>query len=149
MSELKIGNLCPRVPVIQGGMGVGVSLSGLAGAVAAAGGIGVISTAQIGFRNPDFTKNPIECNLQAIGDEIKKAREKANDGIIGVNIMVATRRYEDYVKAAVAAGVDLIISGAGLPMTLPEISGAAKIAPIVSSRKALRVIVNQDRKSVV
>lgn len=92
MSELKIGNLCPRVPVIQGGMGVGVSLSGLAGAVAAAGGIGVISTAQIGFRNPDFTKNPIECNLQAIGDEIKKAREKANDGIIGVNIMVATRR---------------------------------------------------------
>ena len=136
MSELKIGNLCPRVPVIQGGMGVGVSLSGLAGAVAAAGGIGVISTAQIGFRNPDFTKNPIECNLQAIGDEIKKAREKANDGIIGVNIMVATRRYEDYVKAAVAAGVDLIISGAGLPMTLPEISGAAKIAPIVSSRKS-------------
>ena len=146
MSELKIGNLCPRVPVIQGGMGVGVSLSGLAGAVAAAGGIGVISTAQIGFRNPDFTKNPIECNLQAIGDEIKKAREKANDGIIGVNIMVATRRYEDYVKAAVAAGVDLIISGAGLPMTLPEISGAAKIAPIVSSRKALRVIVNHWRK---
>lgn len=146
MSELKIGNLCPRIPVIQGGMGVGVSLSNLAGAVAAAGGIGVISTAQIGFRNPDFAKNPIECNLQAVGDEIKKAREKANGGIIGVNIMVATRRYEDYVKAAVAAGVDLIISGAGLPMTLPEISGAAKIAPIVSSRKALRVIANHWRK---
>lgn len=146
MSELKIGNLCPRIPVIQGGMGVGVSLSNLAGTVAAAGGIGVISTAQIGFRNPDFAKNPIECNLQAVGDEIKKAREKANGGIIGVNIMVATRRYEDYVKAAVAAGVDLIISGAGLPMTLPEISGAAKIAPIVSSRKALRVIANHWRK---
>lgn len=146
MSELKIENLCPRIPVIQGGMGVGVSLSNLAGAVAAAGGIGVISTAQIGFRNPDFAKNPIECNLQAVGDEIKKAREKANGGIIGVNIMVATRRYEDYVKAAVAAGVDLIISGAGLPMTLPEISGAAKIAPIVSSRKALRVIANHWRK---
>lgn len=146
MSELKIGNLCPRIPVIQGGMGVGVSLSNLAGTVAAAGGIGVISTAQIGFRNPDFAKNPIECNLQAVGDEIKKAREKANGGIVGVNIMVATRRYEDYVKAAVAAGVDLIISGAGLPMTLPEISGAAKIAPIVSSRKALRVIANHWRK---
>lgn len=146
MSELKIGNLCPRIPVIQGGMGVGVSLSNLAGAVAAAGGIGVISTAQIGFRNSDFAKNPIECNLQAVGDEIKKAREKANGGIVGVNIMVATRRYEDYVKAAVAAGVDLIISGAGLPMTLPEISGAAKIAPIVSSRKALRVIANHWRK---
>lgn len=146
MSELKIGDLCPRVPVIQGGMGVGVSLSDLAGAVATAGGIGVISTAQIGFRSPDFAQNPIECNLKAIEDEIRKARKKANGGIVGVNIMVATRRYEDYVKAAVAAGIDLIISGAGLPMTLPEISGAAKIAPIVSSRKALRVIANHWRK---
>ncbi len=146
MSELKIGDLCPRVPVIQGGMGLGVSLSDLAGAVAAAGGIGVISTAQIGFRSPDFAQNPIECNLKAIEDEIRKARKKANGGIVGVNIMVATRRYEDYVKAAVAAGIDLIISGAGLPMTLPEISGAAKIAPIVSSRKALRVIANHWRK---
>lgn len=140
MSELKIGSLCARVPVIQGGMGVGVSLSGLAGAVAAAGGVGIISTAQIGWRDPDFGRHPIECNLKAVGDEIKKAREKADGGIIGVNIMVATRRYEDYVKAAVAAGVDLIISGAGLPMTLPEISGSAMIAPVVSSRKSLGVI---------
>lgn len=140
ISELRIGDLCARIPVIQGGMGVGVSLSGLAGAVAAAGGVGIISTAQIGYRDPDFGRHPIECNLKAIGEEIKKAREKANGGIIGVNIMVATRRYEDYVKAAVAAGVDLIISGAGLPMTLPEISGNAKIAPIVSSRKSLSVI---------
>ena len=140
ISELRIGDLCARIPVIQGGMGVGVSLSGLAGAVAAAGGVGIISTAQIGYRDPDFGRHPIECNLKAIGEEIKKAREKSNGGIIGVNIMVATRRYEDYVKAAVAAGVDLIISGAGLPMTLPEISGNAKIAPIVSSRKSLSVI---------
>ena len=140
ISELRIGDLSARIPVIQGGMGVGVSLSGLAGAVAAAGGVGIISTAQIGYRDPDFGRHPIECNLKAIGEEIKKAREKSNGGIIGVNIMVATRRYEDYVKAAVAAGVDLIISGAGLPMTLPEISGNAKIAPIVSSRKSLSVI---------
>ncbi|MDE6983222.1 MAG: nitronate monooxygenase, partial [Lachnospiraceae bacterium] len=146
MSELKIGNLSPRIPVIQGGMGVGVSLSNLAGAVAAAGGIGVISTAQIGFRNPDFARNPIECNLKAIREEIEKARAKADGGIVGVNIMVATRRYEDYVKAAAAAGADLIISGAGLPMTLPELAGDAKIAPIVSSRKALRVIANHWRK---
>lgn len=140
ISELRIGDLCARIPVIQGGMGVGVSLSGLAGAVAAAGGVGIISTAQIGFRDPDFGRHPIECNLKAIGEEIKKAREKANGGIVGVNIMVATRRYEDYVKAAAAAGADLIISGAGLPMTLPEISGNSKIAPIVSSRKSLSVI---------
>lgn len=146
ISELRIGDLCARVPVIQGGMGVGVSLSRLAGAVAAAGGVGVISTAQIGYRDPDFYHHPIECNLKAVGDEIKKAREEAEGGIIGVNIMVATKRYEDYVKAAVAAGVDLIISGAGLPMTLPGISGKAKIAPVVSSRKSLSVIAKYWKK---
>jgi len=146
MSELRIGDLCARVPVIQGGMGVGVSLSGLAGAVAATGGVGVISTAQIGWRDPDFARNPIECNLRAVGEEIRKARAKADGGIVGVNIMVVTRRYEDYVKAAVAAGADLIISGAGLPMTLPEIAGDVRIAPIVSSRKALHVIARHWKK---
>lgn len=146
IEELKIGNLIARIPLIQGGMGVGVSLSGLSGAVAAAGGIGVISTAQIGYRDPDFDKNPIECNLKAIGEEIKKARELAKGGIIGVNIMVATKRYEDYVKAAVKAGVDLIISGAGLPMTLPAVSGDVKIAPIVSSKKSLSVITKYWKK---
>lgn len=140
INELKIGSITARVPLIQGGMGVGVSLSGLAGAVAAEGGIGVISTAQIGYRDPEFDRHPIECNLMAIDDEIKKARAIARGGIIGVNIMVATKRYEDYVKAAAKSGVDIIISGAGLPMTLPEISGDAKIAPIVSSKKALSVI---------
>lgn len=146
INELRIGDLCARIPVIQGGMGVGVSLSGLAGAVAAAGGVGIISTAQIGYRDPDFDRHPIECNLRAVGEEIKKAREKADGGIIGVNIMVATRRYEDYVKAAVKAGVDLIISGAGLPMTLPAVSGGAKIAPVVSSRKSLSVIAKYWKK---
>ena len=142
IEPLVIGDLVAKIPVIQGGMGVGVSLSNLAGAVALEGGIGVISTAQIGYREPDFDLHPIEANLKAIGDEIRKAKEKAKGGIIGVNIMVATQRYEDYVKAAVEAGVDLIISGAGLPMTLPElIKGAkTKIAPIVSSVKSAQVI---------
>ncbi len=142
IEELRIGDLCAKIPVVQGGMGVGVSLSGLAGAVAAAGGIGVISTAQIGFRDPEFTTNPIETNIRAIGEEIKKARALAKGGVLGVNIMVATRRYEDYVKAAVEAGIDLIISGAGLPMTLPALVEGAKtkIAPIVSSAKSLSVI---------
>ena len=139
---LVIGDLVARVPVIQGGMGVGVSLSSLAGAVAAEGGIGVLSTAQIGYREPDFDKDPIGANLRAIGTEIKKARQVAKDGILGVNIMVATRKYEEYVKAAVAAGIDLIISGAGLPMDLPKLAGAAKtkLAPIVSSVKSVQVI---------
>lgn len=139
---LKIGDLFASVPVIQGGMGVGISLSNLAGAVAAEGGVGIISTAQIGFREPDFDTDPITANLRAIGKEIQKAREIAKGGIVGVNIMVATQKYEEYVKAAVAAGVDLIISGAGLPVNLPELVGKAKtkLAPIVSSLKSAQVI---------
>ena len=72
-------------------MGVGVSLGGLAGSVAAAGGVGVISTAQIGWREEDFKKNPMDANFRAVKKEIAKARELAQGGIIGVNIMVATQ----------------------------------------------------------
>lgn len=142
IKPLVIGDLTAKVPLIQGGMGVGISLSSLAGAVAAEGGIGVISTAQIGYREQDFDTDPIGANLRAIKSEIQKARQIAKDGILGVNIMVATRRYEDYVKAAVEAGIDLIISGAGLPMDLPKLVGAAKtkLAPIVSSVKSAQVI---------
>ena len=145
---MKIGDLDIKIPVIQGGMGVGVSLSNLAGAVAAAGGVGVISTAQIGWREPDFDRNPLEANLRAIGHEIEKARKIAAGGVIGVNIMVVTRKYEEYVKAAVKAGVDLIISGAGLPMELPALTAGSnvKIAPIVSGRRALKVILNYWKK---
>ncbi len=137
-----IGDLTAKIPVIQGGMGVGISLSRLAGSVAACGGVGVISTAQIGWREPDFRGHPFEANYRAIGKELQKAREIAEGGIIGVNIMVATQRYEEYVKTAVKAGVDLIISGAGLPIDLPKyVEGTkTKIAPIVSSLKSLNVI---------
>ena len=140
---LVIKDLTARIPVMQGGMGVGVSLSNLAGAVAAAGGIGILSTAQIGYRNPDFDREPIACNLKAIKTEVEKARKLAKGGIIGVNIMVATKRYEEYVKAAVEAGVDLIVSGAGLPMNLPELvqNAKTKLVPIVSSVKSIQVIV--------
>ena len=80
MSELKplvIGDLVVEKPVIQGGMGVGVSLHRLAGAVAREGGVGIISTAQIGFQEPDFTTNFVEANLRAIRREMKLAREIA------------------------------------------------------------------------
>ena len=142
VKPLVIGDLTAKVPLIQGGMGVGVSLSSLAGAVAAEGGIGVISTAQIGYREPDFDSDPIGANLRAIKTEIQKARKIAKGGILGVNIMVATRKYEAYVRAAVEAGIDLIISGAGLPMELPKLVGDAKtkLAPIVSSVKSAQVI---------
>lgn len=167
LKPLIIGNLTAKRPVIQGGMGVGISLSSLAGAVAKAGGIGIISTAQIGFREPDFADHPLEANLRAIGKEFKKAREIAPKGIIGFNIMVATKSYALYVKEAVKAGADLIISGAGLPVSLPEYVDEAvtelemgeagtgsssavkrtKIAPIVSSIKSAMVILKMwDRK---
>ncbi len=139
---LKIGGLSASVPVIQGGMGVGISLSNLAGAVAAEGGVGIISTAQIGFREPDFDTNPLAANLRAIGKEVGRAKELAKGGIVGVNIMVATQNYEEYVKTAVAAGVDLIISGAGLPVNLPGLVGKTetRLAPIVSGLKSAQVI---------
>lgn len=143
IEPLVIGNLKARVPVMQGGMGVGISLSGLAGAVAAEGGIGIISTAQIGYRDVDFDREPIACNLRAIGTEIGKARQIAQGGIIGVNIMVATQRYEEYVKAAVEAGADLIVSGAGLPVDLPKYTANAetRLVPIISSLKSVQVII--------
>ena len=142
IKPLKIGELTAPFPVIQGGMGVGISLSHLAGTVAACGGVGILSAAQIGFREEGFEKDPIGTNLKAIKKEICKARKIANGGIIGINIMVATQRYEEYVKAAVESGVDLIISGAGLPVDLPELveGSKTKIAPIVSTVKSAKVI---------
>ena len=160
---LAIGDLIIEKPIIQGGMGVGISLSSLAGAVAKAGGLGIISAAQIGFREQDFETNQLEANLRAIKKELKKAREIAPEGAIGFNIMVATKQYEKYVKAAVKAGTDIIISGAGLPVSLPgyvmeaesemeeQAEGRGKIrtklAPIVSTVKSASVICKMwDRK---
>lgn len=119
-----------QLPLIQGGMGVGVSLGGLAGAVASEGAMGVISTAQIGFLNPGFVGNELKCNLEEIHRQIKKAKQIAGGkGMIGANVMVALQQYREHVKAAVCAGADAIICGAGLPMDLPELvkEGAAKM----------------------
>lgn len=146
--ELHIGNKTAKLPLIQGGMGVGVSLSGLAGAVAREGGIGIISTAQIGFMEPDFAENSKKANLRAMVQELHKARKIAQNadgscsGLIGYNIMVATRDYGDYVRTAAQAGADVIISGAGLPVDMPGYTEGTdtKIAPIVSSEKAARII---------
>ena len=139
---LKIGNLIASIPIIQGGMGIGVSSSQLASAVANEGGVGIISAAQLGYTEADFEKHPAQTNLNALKKHIAIAKEKAKKGIIGVNIMVATSTYEEHVKAAIEAGIDLIISGAGLPTMLPKLvkGSTVKIAPIVSSLKSARVI---------
>ena len=111
MKNFKIGDKITRVPLIQGGMPVGISLGRLAGSVAKAGGVGIISTAQIGYREEDFDRNPAAANERAIAGEMKKARQISGDGIIGYNIMVALKEYASHVKAAVKAGADIIISG--------------------------------------
>lgn len=138
------------LPILQGGMGVGVSMGGLAGAVAACGGMGTISTADAGYLEPDFLKNPMEANLRALRQEIGKAKEIAKGmGLVAVNAMVATRQYAQAVKTAVAAGVDAVVSGAGLPLELPALvgEGESTIAPIVSSPRAARLILKTwDRK---
>lgn len=150
MKSVRIGSRQLDIPIIQGGMGVGVSLGRLAGAVAHEGGMGIISTAQIGFKQPDFIKNVKEANGRAIDQEIKKAKAIAcGRGMVGVNIMVALRDYAAHVKQAIASGADCIISGAGLPLKLPGLIGDApiKIAPIVSSQKAAMLILKSwDRK---
>lgn len=139
---LKIGELTAKIPLIQGGMGVGISLGGLAGAVAKEGGVGIISSAQIGFREADFQENPLKANLRAMRKELQKARSIAPEGIIGFNIMVAANHYKEQVLEALRSGADLIISGAGLPVDLPEYvkDSTVKIAPIVSSEKSAKVL---------
>jgi len=151
--KLKIGNLEAKIPIIQGGMAVGISLSGLASAVANAGGIGVIGTAGIGMLEPDFVKNFTEANKRALRKEIRKAK-KMTEGIIGVNIMVALSDFYDMVKIVVEEKADLIFIGAGLPLKGLEVlipdklkKVKTKVATIVSSYRAAKIIFQYWKKN--
>lgn len=127
-----IGDLTIALPVVQGGMGVGISLSGLASAVAEQGGLGVISATGLDFMEPG----------RSVAKEIYAAKEKTG-GVIGVNIMVALSDFEKLVRESIAAGADILFAGAGLPLELPGLLPAGtktKIAPIVSSGKAAKLI---------
>lgn len=131
------------VPIIQGGMGVGISLGNLAGAVAARGGMGVISTINPGYNEPDFIQNPNAANCRALTREIKKAKAIAKGcGMVAINAMVATASFADCVKTAIEAGVDAVVSGAGLPANLPALATGKDVAlaPIVSSGRAAGLI---------
>jgi len=142
LQPLTIGKRTARLPIIQGGMAVGISLSGLASAVANSGGIGVIAAAGIGMNDPDYYHNPHEVGIRCLKKEIKKARQMTK-GVLGVNIMVALSDYPEYVKAAADEGVDIIFSGAGLPLTLPEMvspGSHTSLVPIISSARAARII---------
>jgi nitronate monooxygenase len=139
---LTIGDITAPIPVIQGGMGVGVSLAGLASAVANEGGIGVIATAGIGMREHDFYTNYQESNIRALRNEIRKARSLTN-GLIGLNIMVAFSNYADMVITALEEKIDIIFCGAGLPLLLPQYlnkNSKTKLVPIVSSGRAASLI---------
>lgn len=152
MPELRIDDLRVAKPIIQGGMGVGVSLSGLAAAVANEGGIGVISSAGIGMLEADFEKNFEEANRRVLQQEIKRAKEMTK-GIIGVNILVALSDYGNLAKTAITAGADLLFLGAGLPLKAPGIWSpdewekvTTKIVPIVSSARATQIIFQSWQK---
>jgi nitronate monooxygenase len=142
IKSFNIGDLTAKLPIIQGGMGVGVSLSGLASAVANEGGIGVIATAGIGLLDPDFAGDFLAANIRTLKKEIKKARELTN-GIIGVNIMTALSNFADMARTAIEEGADVIFSGAGLPLNLPQFlegTKKTKLVPIVSSARAAGII---------
>jgi len=144
MPVLKIGDLEAKLPIIQGGMSVGVSLSCLSSAVANEGGIGVIGAALIGMLEDDFKKNFSEANKRALRKEIRKAKKMTN-GIIGVNIMIALTDFVELAKIAIDEGADLIFIGAGLPlknvkMLCSESTKSTKIVPIVSSARATKII---------
>lgn len=142
MKNLNIGNLSIPVPIIQGGMGVGISLSGLASAVANEGGVGVISAAGLGVLYKNLSKNYLEASILGLKEELRKAREKSK-GVIGVNVMVALSNFADLVKTAIAEKADIIFAGAGMPLNLPSFlqkDSVTKLVPIVSSGRAAKLI---------
>lgn len=142
MKSFSIGDLNLSVPIVQGGMGVGISMSGLAAAVANEGGVGVISCAGIGLLYKEKSKDFFEASILGLKEEIRRAREKAK-GVIGVNIMVALTNFSDMVKTAIASKADIIFAGAGLPLDLPSFlkkDSTTKLVPIVSSARAAALI---------
>ena len=147
---LKIGKHTPKYPLIQGGMGIRVSASRLAGAVAKAGGVGTIASVGLSLASKHFTgKNYFEANKLALADEVHWARETAPDGIIAVNSLVALTDYEDMVRTTAESGANVVISGAGLPIQLPEYTADfpdVALVPIVSSVKAARLLIKKWEK---
>lgn len=142
MKSFQIGDLTIPVPIVQGGMGVGISLSGLASAVATAGGIGTIAAVGLGLIHGSSDKNYRQNNIDGVIKEIRKARQLTK-GILGVNIMSVLTNFSEIVETAIKEKIDVIFSGAGLPLDLPKfkINGSiTKLVPIVSSGRAAQII---------
>lgn len=142
MKSFFIGKYEIKLPIVQGGMGVGVSLNGLASAVANKGGVGVISAAGIGLLYPEYKGGYVERCIYGLRQEIRKSREKTQ-GVIGINIMVALSNFADMVRTSIEEKADVIFAGAGLPLDLPSFlnkDSLTQLVPIVSSSRAARVI---------
>jgi nitronate monooxygenase len=141
LPTLKIGDLKINPPIIQGGMGVRVSGSGLASAVANEGCVGIIASVGLGAYEDASASKFVELNNHALRAEIRKARSLSN-GVIGVNVMVVLSNYEELVKVCVDEKVDIIICGSGLPLDLPGKTEGSniKLIPIVSSARAFNII---------
>ncbi len=141
--SLQIGDLTVKLPIVQGGMGVGISLSGLASAVADQGGIGTIAANGIGLLEPDYFKDGKAANIRALRTEIRKAKA-SSAGIIAVNIMVALQDFSQLVQTAIEERVDMIVMGAGLPVKNIPVAqmreAGIKAVPIVSSSRAAELI---------
>ena len=153
LKPLKIGKYEIKYPIFQGGMGLGISWDKLAGNVSLEGGLGIISSVGTGYyENRKFIDK--ELNAKPFGSEnfystrglravIENARKICGDLPLGVNIMYAANDYARVVKDACEAGINIIVSGAGLPTNLPEFTQNFKeiaLVPIVSSAKALKII---------
>lgn len=142
LNPLIIGDLKIEVPIIQGGMGVKVSTAPLVSAVANCGAAGTIASVGLAYGTPENESDYLNASKEALRNEIRKTRELTS-GVIGVNIMVALTNYQDLVQVAAEEKADFIISGAGLPLRLPEFTktSSIKLIPIVSSAKAAKIII--------
>ncbi|WP_041641496.1 NAD(P)H-dependent flavin oxidoreductase [Magnetococcus marinus] len=152
LPSLRIGEHTLPVPIIQGGMGVRVSAHNLAAAVANAGGGGIIATVALSLASKYYKKGRdyYKANIKALTDEIQWAREKSPHGVIGTNCMVAIRDYEAMVRTSVECGADMIISGAGLPLRLPEFAAdypKTALVPIISSLRAGKLLAKRWLKT--
>ena len=141
LKPLFIGDLEIKIPIIQGGMGVKVSMASLAGAVANCGGAGTIASVGLGYGTEENDTNFVKASREGLQKEMRQAK-KLTQGVVGVNVMVALSNYEDLVRTA-SQEADFIVSGAGLPLSLPAFTEgtSVKLIPIVSSPRAADIII--------
>ncbi|MDP3791337.1 MAG: nitronate monooxygenase family protein [Candidatus Omnitrophota bacterium] len=147
LKPLLIGDLEVKVPIVQGGMGVQVSTASLASAVANCGGAGTIASVGLAYGIDEQGREFVEASNEALSNEIREAK-RLTRGVVGVNIMVALSNFEDLVRTAAKEHTDFIVSGAGLPLKLPEYTegSSTKLIPIVSSARAADLIIKTWKK---